>query len=77
MVVLARMYLFVLFLLEKAVIAKSNIILDVKPWDDETGVWYVTMSICMSLCVSECVCMSLCVCVLLLYVCRMYHVFQI
>ena len=24
-------------LIEKVVIAKSNIILDVKPWDDETG----------------------------------------
>ena len=29
---------FILCYLEKAVIAKSSLLLDVKPWDDETGI---------------------------------------
>ena len=33
------------FYLEPALVAKSNIILDVKPWDDETGEWHALYGI--------------------------------
>ena len=31
------LFVVIAIIIETAVVAKSNIILDVKPWDDETG----------------------------------------
>ena len=50
----SRIYSFYDNFAEPAVIAKSNIILDVKPWDDETGQQHLLLTVlCMLMDVTQ------------------------